>query len=106
MLLAKLATENNLTLVEQMNDLMLYRQKDQVMLEGLFQLGLSQQQTWDINKCWIFLGVTSLTNLCAGYGFYILPYVLERHNPLTEFTSLEWPNKGMPLETLLEVYGR
>ena len=88
--------DNEITFREQTPDLQVKQENDQYIMQAALELALSPLQLRMINKCRIYLQVTTFSDLCSGDGFYLLPYYRERFNPLSQFTDLDWPDQGEP----------
>ena len=49
-----------------------------------------------LNTCRLYLQVTTLSDIVSGDGYYILEHIFQRRNPLQSYSSIKWPNQGLP----------
>jgi len=72
------------------------RVNDRFLIPSFIQSGLTGSALSRINRCWIYLHVMTLVDICDSTGVYILPamWAGQPNQPFT--TGYNWPNQGWP----------
>jgi hypothetical protein len=78
-------------LTEHSGHLQLGRQRDCFIMSRFLEVGFKLSQLARLNKCRIFLQVTCKSCICSGDGSFLLPNILQGHNPMKGSSDLQWP---------------
>ena len=83
-------------MMEKTASLTLKRDNDIFLNEQFLTKGYPKSQLVLINRCRLYLQVTTQSDITSGDGCYLLRHITQRHNPLQHYSSLQWPRQEYP----------
>ena len=99
---------NEIEFHETTPSLHLRREHDQFLMTLFAQHDYPKYQLRQLNQCRIYLRVTCVSDLCNGHGDVIMPHFTcsQPHNPLDSYSSLKWPDQGLPSDAAWTMWRR
>ena len=86
-------TQQQIKVMEKTASLTLKRDNDIFLNEQFLTKGYPKSQLVLINWCWLYLQVTTQSDITSGDGCYLLSHITQCHNPLQHYSSLQWPRQ-------------
>ena len=88
--------EMNIRVRECTVSLELKRKGDSFIIDTFRHNGYSDEQLQLLNMVWIYTKVTTLADMVSGDERYLLALVKGQVNPISHYSSVNWPSQGYP----------
>ena len=89
-------SNNGMRIHDDVPDCKMQRERDQFLIEALYQSGVTGEYLRRVNLCRLFLRVVTVSDIATGCGEFVTKSAWEGKDDLLRNKNFDWPAQGRP----------